>query len=156
MLRGLLTPPRCLLQSPLMARWEAGSNTALIRAERKSKEIRAKRGNGPAHPGRAYQGASSRKPPSPILSCLWHTQTSLGINLSILLKVGVANAYKSLPALLLTMWEQVCSLHVVWLKHWTSLIWNCQCVPGDGEIMFQIRTPLYKLTSGHWFWTFKV
>lgn len=60
-------------------------------------------GMGQPNPGQAYQGATRRKPPSPILSCLWHTHTSLGINLSILLKVDVANAYKCLPALLLIM-----------------------------------------------------
>lgn len=155
MLHGLLTPPQSLLQSPLMARWEAGSNTALIQAERKSKEIRADRGNGPAQSWPSVWGSHQQEP---ILSYAFLPLAciSLGINLSVLLKVGVANAYESLPALLLTMWVQVCSLHMVRLKHWTSSIWNPQYIPGDAEMMFQIRTPLYELTSGHWFRIFKV
>lgn len=64
---------------------------------------------------------------------------------SCCIKVGVANACKSLLALVLMTSVQVCSLHMPGEKHLSPSMWNQlinQCIPGDGEMMLQIRASL--------------
>lgn len=52
--------------------WE---QTTLLRFELRGSQRRLglSMGRGWPSPGQAYQGASSRNPPFPMLSCLWHT-----------------------------------------------------------------------------------